>query len=182
MFPIEAAVMPLPREEPTPPVTKTYFDMDDLQGGFTNCTGWRRRPPPALLSRFGFRLQYDDLRLPLRGRRRLHRQLRLRRRGCDGHLVEEPFDTVELNLQARHRVMHGHHEARLELAHDLGRFDRVDGGASAYRHQQHVDRRDDLGVRVVERMPEVAEVAHAHVVDLDQVDGVAPSLGALLRV
>src|SRR5438094_637320 len=66
MFPIEAAVMPLPREETTPPVTKTYFDMDDLQGGFTNCTGWRRRPPPALLSRFGFRLQYDDLRLPLR--------------------------------------------------------------------------------------------------------------------
>jgi hypothetical protein len=29
----------LPREETTPPVTKTYFDMDDLQGGFTNVTG-----------------------------------------------------------------------------------------------------------------------------------------------
>src|SRR4051812_4037869 len=39
MFPIDAAVMPLPREETTPPVTKTYFDIDDLQGGFSNVTG-----------------------------------------------------------------------------------------------------------------------------------------------
>src|SRR5438105_14362494 len=38
MFPIDAAVMPLPREETTPPVTKTYFDIDDLQGGFSNVT------------------------------------------------------------------------------------------------------------------------------------------------
>src|SRR5216684_3010001 len=45
MFPIEAAVMPLPREETTPPVTKTYFDMDDLQGGFTDFTGKRTRRP-----------------------------------------------------------------------------------------------------------------------------------------
>src|SRR5439155_9494235 len=45
MFPIEAAVMPLPREETTPPVTKTYFDMDDLQGGFTEFTGKRPSPP-----------------------------------------------------------------------------------------------------------------------------------------
>src|SRR5690349_11859915 len=43
MFPIEAAVMPLPREETTPPVTKTYFDMDDLQGGFTDFTGMQGR-------------------------------------------------------------------------------------------------------------------------------------------
>src|SRR5438067_13747596 len=39
MFPIDAAVMPLPSEETTPPVTKTYFDIDDLQGGFSNVTG-----------------------------------------------------------------------------------------------------------------------------------------------
>ncbi len=78
--------------------------------------------------------------------------------------------------------MHRHHKARLELAHDLGRLGRVDGRASADRHQQHVHRRDDLGVGVVERVPEVAEVAHAHVVDLDQVNGVAASLGAFLRV
>src|SRR3989475_4260340 len=39
MFPIDAAVIPLPSEETTPPVTKTYFDIDDLQGGFSNLTG-----------------------------------------------------------------------------------------------------------------------------------------------
>jgi hypothetical protein len=27
MFPIDAAVMPFPNEETTPPVTKTYFDI-----------------------------------------------------------------------------------------------------------------------------------------------------------
>src|SRR3989441_9464356 len=39
MFPMDAAVIPLPSEETTPPVTKTYFDIDDLQGGFSNLTG-----------------------------------------------------------------------------------------------------------------------------------------------
>src|SRR5713101_7065670 len=39
MFPIDAAVIPLPSEETTPPVTKTYFDIGDLQGGFSNLTG-----------------------------------------------------------------------------------------------------------------------------------------------
>src|SRR5436190_4452338 len=39
--PTLAAVMPLPREEVTPPVTKTYFAMDQvLRGGFSNATGW----------------------------------------------------------------------------------------------------------------------------------------------
>jgi hypothetical protein len=32
-------VMPLPREETTPPVTKTYFDMDGPPGGFSDFTG-----------------------------------------------------------------------------------------------------------------------------------------------
>src|SRR5258708_5152548 len=34
MFPIDAAVMPFPTEETTPPVTKTYFDIDDLLAVF----------------------------------------------------------------------------------------------------------------------------------------------------
>src|SRR5579859_5398878 len=94
MFPIEAAVMPLPREETTPPVTKTYFDMDDLQGGFMDFTGnrggqpiprsgraWRDLVSPpgaarradlphgggALLSGLCFWLQHYDLRFPFRG-------------------------------------------------------------------------------------------------------------------
>src|SRR2546427_417348 len=86
MFPIDAAVIPLPSEETTPPVTKTYFDIDDLQGGFSNVTGESR----------------------------------------------------QLNLW--------------------------------------------LGLGVFELVPEVAEVADAYVVDLDEVDGVAPVLGAFVRV
>jgi hypothetical protein len=38
MLPIEAAVIPLPSEETTPPVTKTYFDIGDLPAGFRNPT------------------------------------------------------------------------------------------------------------------------------------------------
>src|SRR5438105_14373421 len=44
MFPIDAAVMPLPSDETTPPVTKTYFDIEDPPGGFSNGTGDGGRP------------------------------------------------------------------------------------------------------------------------------------------
>src|SRR5438093_13379399 len=79
MFPIEAAVMPLPREETTPPVTKTYFDIDDLQGGFTEFTGKRTRRPHLASPLggeghpspgFALRLQHVDLRPRFRGPRR----------------------------------------------------------------------------------------------------------------
>src|SRR6476659_8377674 len=36
--PMLAAVMPLPSEEVTPPVTKTYFAMDRSSGGFSDAT------------------------------------------------------------------------------------------------------------------------------------------------
>jgi hypothetical protein len=39
MFPIEADVIPLPREETTPPVTKTYFDIDDPPAVFAMVPG-----------------------------------------------------------------------------------------------------------------------------------------------
>src|SRR6476660_9478843 len=41
--PTLAAVMPLPREEVTPPVTKTYFAMGRVLRGFFECY---RTPPP----------------------------------------------------------------------------------------------------------------------------------------
>src|SRR5260370_6482774 len=44
MFPSDAAVIPLPSEETTPLVTKAYFDIGDLQGGFSNLTGSEPRP------------------------------------------------------------------------------------------------------------------------------------------
>src|SRR5215210_137150 len=37
--PTLAAVMPLPREEVTPPVTKTYFAMGGTSGGFSDAIG-----------------------------------------------------------------------------------------------------------------------------------------------
>src|SRR6186713_2208346 len=42
MRPTLAAVMPLPREEVTPPVTKTYFAMDQVLRGFFE---WYRKTP-----------------------------------------------------------------------------------------------------------------------------------------
>src|SRR5256885_8864281 len=83
MFPIDAAVMPLPREETTPPVTKTYFDIDDLQGGFSNVTGEGRR----LNLWLDLGLEHDDFRLVLRNRRLLYRQLGLRLGGGHPHLL-----------------------------------------------------------------------------------------------
>src|SRR5438552_4333182 len=76
MFPIDAAVMPLPSEETTPPVTKTYFDIDDLQGGFSNVTGDGGR----LNLWFRFCLQNDHLVLVIGAGGLLDRQLRLRLR------------------------------------------------------------------------------------------------------
>jgi hypothetical protein len=35
MFPIDAAVMPFPSEETTPPVTKTYFDIETSRAVLT---------------------------------------------------------------------------------------------------------------------------------------------------
>src|SRR3954465_8763121 len=43
--PTLAAVMPLPREEVTPPVTKTYFAMGRVLRGFFEC--YRNGPPEA---------------------------------------------------------------------------------------------------------------------------------------
>jgi hypothetical protein len=39
--PIEAAVIPLPSDDTTPPVTKTYFDNADLPGVFEMLPGNR---------------------------------------------------------------------------------------------------------------------------------------------
>src|ERR1700741_5615526 len=45
--PMLAAVMPLPSEEVTPPVTKTYFAMGHVLRGFFEC--YRKGPPEARL-------------------------------------------------------------------------------------------------------------------------------------
>src|SRR5438874_277360 len=178
MFPIDAAVMPLPSEETTPPVTKTYFDIDDPPGGFSDFTGARGR----LNLYFSLWFQDDHLCLVLRDGRFLHRQLGLGLRRGHSHLLQEPVDRVELQLQARYGVVHRHHISRLQLPDHLRGLSRVHRGPTSDGHQQDVRRCDSLGFGVVQLEPQVAEVADPDVVDLDQVDGVAPMLGAFLRV
>jgi hypothetical protein len=63
MFPIDAAVMPFPNEETTPPVTKTYFDIDDLLAVFRILP----KTPVCLNLYFDFRLQDDHFGLELSG-------------------------------------------------------------------------------------------------------------------
>src|SRR5437588_7527372 len=178
MFPIDAAVMPLPSEETTPPVTKTYFDIDDLQGGFSNVTGEGRR----LNLWLRFRLQDDHLGLVLGDRGLLYGQLRLRL-GCGHpHLFEKPVEGLELQLEAGNCVVHRHHVARLELPDDLGRLGGVDRRAAADRNEQHVRRCDGLSLGVFELVPQVAEMADPNVVDFYQVHRVPPVSGAFVTV
>jgi hypothetical protein len=51
ILPMLAAVMPLPSEEVTPPVTKTYFATVKVLRGFFECY----RMGPGLINRGGFR-------------------------------------------------------------------------------------------------------------------------------
>src|ERR1700716_1434781 len=74
MLPIEAAVIPLPSEDTTPPVTKTYFDNVDppavfpiLRPAGTWCL------PPKLSAASDPRLEDDNPSLRL-GRAGLHRE------------------------------------------------------------------------------------------------------------
>src|SRR5260370_556988 len=134
---MDAAVMPLPREETTPPVTKTYFDIDDLQGGFSNLTGEGDR----LNLYLRFRLQDDHPGLVVGPRRFLHRELRLGLRRRNPHLLEEAVDRVQLELQAWDRVMHRHDVARLELANHLRGLRRGHRGPAPDRHQPPGGRR-----------------------------------------
>src|SRR6266478_156986 len=115
MFPSDAAVIPLPSEETTPPVTKTYFDIGDLQGGFSNLTGSEPRPNISRRLELSLglcsRLQKHELRVVLAGRR-LDRQLGKRLAWGQPHLFQEPVDGVELQLQPGHRVVHRNHIPR----------------------------------------------------------------------
>src|ERR1700694_4362876 len=150
MFPIDAAVMPFPNEETTPPVTKTYFDIQTSRAVLRSLPGWG----PDLNLRFDFWFQDDHFRVVL-ARGGLHRQLGLRLGRGHGHLLEEAVQRVQLQLQAWDRVVHGHHVARLELPDDLRRLRRIDHGAPADRYQKDVGRRDRLRFRIVESPPEI---------------------------
>src|SRR5438105_15015592 len=118
MLPIEAAVIPLPSDETTPPVTKTYLGNFDLPGVFqTLPAGGPAANPAACL---GSWLQQEDLRFGVARTRVLDDQLSLRHRLGDAHLFKEGVNALEVGLEPGDPVMHRHHPARLDRAHHLG--------------------------------------------------------------
>src|SRR5438270_8419645 len=114
MWPIDAAVIPLPSEDTTPPVTKTYFDnWTPLRFfrfyGLRGARGERRLPEVS-----DSRLQHDHPGLRL-GRARLHRETRLRLRLGHPHLLEKALDGLQLRLQGGQRVVHRDDDTGLDL-------------------------------------------------------------------
>src|SRR6202171_25087 len=105
MFPIDAAVMPFPNEETTPPVTKTYFDIQTSRAVLEMLPGWGG----PLNLRLDFGVEHDHLRFVF-ARRSLNRQLGLGLCNRHRHLFEEAIQGIELQLQAWDLVVHGHHE------------------------------------------------------------------------
>src|ERR1700730_14073365 len=98
MEPIDAAVIPFPSDETTPPVTKTYFGNLDLPGVF------------QMLLVAG--LQEEDLCLALARAGVLDEELALRSCLGNRHLLEEGLDPVQLELEPGKPVVHRHHPAR----------------------------------------------------------------------
>src|ERR1700687_4285707 len=94
MFPIDAAVMPFPNEETTPPVTKTYFDIQTSRAVLQSLPG----KGPDLNLWLDFWFKDDHFRVVL-ARGGLHGQLGLRLSRGDGHLLEEAVQRVQLQLQ-----------------------------------------------------------------------------------
>src|SRR5437763_16076808 len=114
MLPIEAAVIPFPSDETTPPVTKTYFGNLDSSGGFSKVISSRGACQSAPW------LHQEDLGLTLAGTGVLDDQLALGRDLGHAHLLEEGLDALQLGLVTRQAVVHRHHPARLDRPHHLG--------------------------------------------------------------
>src|SRR5262245_50294253 len=94
MLPMDAAVIPLPREDSIPTVTKTQFDNPDLLRFFRVYRRTRRvsgRPGPL-----DARVEDHHLRLALGRAAGLHLEPRLRLGLGHAHLLEEALDGRQL--------------------------------------------------------------------------------------
>src|ERR1700730_15319056 len=142
MVPMEAAVMPFPRLETTPPVTKTNFGNVRSFGVFrslsTAPTGRNETPGATASGGLGPRLQEDHLGLVTR-RTAVEHQLGLVLDLLNAHLGREMLGLVEGQLETRELVVHRDHDPGLELVGHRRRRGCREGGAAADRHQQHVD-------------------------------------------
>src|SRR5258708_17831506 len=103
MMPIEAAQIPFPSEEATPPVTKTYFGNLEPPGGFSKVTS------RGDLCQSGARLHQEDLGLALARTGVLDDQLALGYDLGHAHLLQESLHPFQLELEARQPAVPRHH-------------------------------------------------------------------------
>src|SRR5438270_858975 len=98
MLPMEAAVIPLPSDETTPPVTKTYLGNFDLPGVFQTLPAGGPVSNPAACLPLGLGLQEEDFGVRVARPRVLDDQLALRRGLGHAHLLQEDVDAVEVGV------------------------------------------------------------------------------------
>src|SRR5579864_2457357 len=151
--PMEATVMPLPTEETTPPVTKMNFGLIY----------------PSLLPD----IHYNHLCF-LRNRGLGDRQFGLRHNLPKSHLVAKLLDGCQ-TFFIRGLEMHGHDNARLDLADQLPSARHIKHGGPR-RYEQYVHGANLVDLFRVQDMPKVAEMAEANIIHRDDVDRVAASL------
>src|SRR5580704_10156996 len=169
IVPIEAAVIPLPSEETTPPVTNTNFAMRRAsRESFSDCisrvakarTDVRRRPSA------GPRLEEDDPRLVAFPARSGEDETRLWFPGAFGkpHLLGELAHRVELAAVAGAEAGR-HHDARLHGVHELCRLDGSERVATADGDDQDVDVAEAVDLVLGELAPEASRGDDTDVVD-----------------
>src|ERR1700681_3898671 len=164
IVPIEAAVIPLPSEETTPPVTNTNFAMRRAsRESFNDCISSVakartdvRRPPSA-----GSRLEEDDPRLIALPARSGEDETGLWLPGPFGkpHLLGELADRVELAAVAC-AVAGRHHDARLHGVDELCSLDGTECVAAADGDDQDVDVAEAVDLVLGELPPEAPRGNH----------------------
>src|SRR6202140_4519497 len=171
IVPIEAAVIPLPREETTPPVTNTNFAMRRAsRGGLSDCISrlLRRRTDVRRSRSSGSRLEEDHPGLVAFASRSGEHEtgLRFPRSVGEPHLLGELADRVVLAAITGAEACR-HDDARLHRVDELGRVDGSEGVASADRNDQDIDVAEAVDLVPGELAAQAPGRHNPHVIDRD---------------
>src|SRR5437588_4982641 len=148
--PIDAAVIPLPTDETTPPVRNMYFGIalpSHLPRGHS-----RARP---------LGIQHHE---PCFARQRAfrHSKLGLGNNVLRSHLTAKMFDRFEIrhhgSVQA---VVHGYDKRRVELCHKACCLSRPYRLPASHRNEKDVDAAQFLDLLVCELVVQIAQMAHS---------------------